>query len=411
MTLELLGIGGLVFLLAFFFTRSLSLPTSKFCLLDHPNIRSLHRDPTPCTGGLAILVCALGGWWLWILSGWLQVTFWTVRGFSNAEFWLALLISLIVVSLALISYWDRRARVKPGLRLAIHILAGAAIVRGADLFLNTISIPLLGQMWSLGWVVVPLTMLIILWIKRLFGLNGGLIEGSLVLIGGFVLYVLWTGGDNILPVFSLLITILCLVWMSNLYNFMDGMDGLAGGMTIIGFGFLSFIAWGSGNDFVASLAFFIAVASGGFLFFNFPPARVFMGDVGSVPLGFSAGGLSALCIHQGLFDIWIPFLIFSPFIVDATATLFCRMFRGEKIWKAHREHFYQRLVLAGWGQRKVLMVEYLLMLGGGMSAVMYGQVGEHLRLVLLLGWIIIYIFLGWSVWFMERRAKVIDVAA
>ncbi len=411
MTLVELGIGGLVFILAFLFTRSLCSPASKFSLLDPPNIRSLHADPTPCTGGLAILVCALGGWWLWILSGWFQLPLWTINGFSNADFWSAFLFSFIVVSLTLISYWDRKARVKPGLRLAIHILAGAALVRGAGLFVNTIPIPLLGSLWSLGWVVVPLTMLIIIWIKRLLGLNGGLIEGAVVLIGGFVIYVLWTGGASILPVFSLIISILCLVWMSNLYNFMDGMDGLAGGMTIIGFGFLSVIAWGSGNNFVASLAFFIAVASGGFLIFNFPPARIFMGDVGSVPLGFSAGGLSALCIHQGLFDIWIPFLIFSPFIVDATVTLFGRMLRGEKIWKAHREHFYQRLVLAGWAQRKVLMIECSLMLGGGMSAVLYGQFDEHLRLVLLLGWVALYTLLGLGVRRVERRANLIKAAA
>jgi len=136
-----------------------------------------------------------------------------------------------------------------------------------------------------------------------------------------------------------------------------------------------------------------------------------MGDVGSVPLGFSAGGLIALGIHQGLFDIWIPFLIFSPFIVDATVTLFSRMLRGEKIWKAHREHFYQRLVLAGWGQRKVLRVEYALMFGSGMSAVMYGQFDEGFRFGVLLGWIVIYTLLGWGVCRVEHRAKLINAAA
>ncbi|MDT7041681.1 hypothetical protein [Candidatus Nitronereus thalassa] len=411
MTLVELGIGSLVFLLAFLFTRGLSSPTSKLCLMDHPNIRSLHENPTPCTGGLAILVCALGGWWSWILLVQLQPTFLSVNRISDPDIRLALILSFFVALLTLISYWDRKVGVKPGLRLAIHILAGAALVRGADLFVNAISIPLLGQIWPLGWVAVPLMLLIIIWIKRLFGLNGGLIEGSIVLIGGFVIYVLWTGGANIFPVLSLIVSILCLVWMSNLFNFMDGMDGLAGGMGIIGFGFLSFIAWTSGHFFITSLAFFIAVSCGGFLVFNLPPARIFMGDVGSVPLGFSAGGLSALGIHQGLFDIWIPLLIFSPFIMDATVTLYCRMLRGEKVWKAHREHFYQRLVLSGWEQRKVLMAEYGLMLGSGMSAVMYGQFGEQLRFVVLLGWIFIYTLLGWGVFRIEQRAKKINAAA
>lgn len=411
MSLEVLGIGGLVFILAFIFTRGLSSPASKLCLLDHPNIRSLHVSPTPCTGGLAILVCAIGGWWSWILFSIFQPTFQTENEFSSSEILLAFILSFIVILLALISYWDRMVGVKPGLRLAIHILAGATLVRGADLFVNAISLPLLGQVWSLGWVAVPLMMLIIIWIKRFFGLHGGFIEGASVLVSGFVLYVLWTGGANILPVLSLIISILCLVWMSNLFNFMDGMDGLAGGMSVIGFGFLSFIAWTDDYYLIAALSFFIAIASSGFLVFNFPPARIFMGDVGSVPLGFSAGGLSALCLHQGVFDIWVPFLIFSPFIVDATATLIARMLRGEKIWKAHRKHFYQRLVLAGWRQHKVLMVEYVLMLGSGMSAVLYGHFDEYLRFALLMVWIVIYLILGWGVWRVEQRANVINAAA
>lgn len=411
MTLEVIGIGGLVFFLAFLFTRKLSSPSSQLSLLDHPNSRSLHVSPTPCTGGLAILVCTLGGWWSWILLGWSLPNFLTINGISNEDISLALILSFIVLLLTLISYWDRMTGVKPGLRLAIHILTSAAFVRGADLVVNAISLPFLGQLWSLGWVAVPLMLLIIIWIKRFFGLNGGLLEGSTLLIGGFVLYVLSTGGASILPVLALIISILCLVWMSNLFNFMDGMDGLAGGMSIIGFGFLSFITWTSGHAFIATLAFFIAVASSGFLVFNFPPAKIFMGDVGSVPLGFSAGGLSALCIHRGIFDIWVPFLIFSPFIVDATVTLFFRMLRGEKIWKAHRKHFYQRLVLAGWRQPKVLMVEYVLMLSSGMSAVLYGYFGERLQFILLFGWIIIYTLLGWGVWRLEQRANPIVAVA
>ena len=67
-----------------------------------------------------------------------------------------------------------------------------------------------------------------------------------------------------------------------------------------------------------------------------------MGDVGSITLGFLAGSLSLWGISQGLFDIWVPVLIFSPFIVDATVTLFRRLLRGEPVWKAHREHYYQR---------------------------------------------------------------------
>ena len=86
----------------------------------------------------------------------------------------------------------------------------------------------------------------------------------------------------------------------------------------------------------------------GFLVFNFPPARVFLGDAGSVPLGFLAGALGAQGALSGAWPMWFPVLVFSPFIVDATVTIARRVARGERIWIAHRDHYYQRLVLSGW---------------------------------------------------------------
>ena len=100
-----------------------------------------------------------------------------------------------------------------------------------------------------------------------------------------------------------------------------------------------------------------------------------MGDVESVSLGFLAGSLAVWGIHDGLFDIWVPLLIFSPFIVDATVTVFRRLLRGERIWEAHREHGYQGLVLAGWGHRRTALVEYGLMLICGAGAVLYVHAG------------------------------------
>ena len=199
------------------------------------------------------------------------------------------------------------------------------------------------------------------------------------------------------------LTILFLMWMINLYNFMDGMDGFAGGMTVLGFGFLSYLAWKGGHQFFAILSLFIMGAAGGFLFHNMPPARIFMGDVGSVSLGFLAGAFAVMEVHDGLFDIWVPVLIFSPFIVDATVTLFRRLLRGEKIWLAHREHYYQRLVLAGWGHRKTVLAEYCVMMACGISALFYSEGRESLRLILLLGWVAIYLSLAYSVRVIEER--------
>ena len=105
-----------------------------------------------------------------------------------------------------------------------------------------------------------------------------------------------------------------------------------------------------------------------------------------------------------MFDVWVPLLVFSPFIVDATATLFRRLLRGAKVWQAHREHYYQRLVLAGWGHRKTVLAEYALMLATGTTAVLYVHVTDSIRLVMLLSWVIAYAILAWGVDAMERSA-------
>ncbi|MDV6345582.1 glycosyltransferase family 4 protein [Nitrosomonas sp. Is37] len=162
---------------------------------------------------------------------------------------------------------------------------------------------------------------------------------------------------------------LAIAWMSNLYNFMDGSDGLAGGMTLIGFGYYGVTALLAGNMEFAMINFCIMASAGAFLRFNFHPAQIFMGDVGAVPLGFLAAALGTLGWVKGLWSLWLPLLIFSPFIVDATITLVKRLFRGEKIWQAHREHYYQRIVQSGFGHRNTALLGYMLMLIVGGSAV------------------------------------------
>lgn len=160
-----------------------------------------------------------------------------------------------------------------------------------------------------------------------------------------------------------------IAWVTNLYNFMDGSDGLAGGMTLIGFGCYGLTAWLTGNEAFAILNFCIAAAAAAFLLFNFHPARIFMGDTGSIPLGFLAAVFGVMGWIDGLWPLWLPLLVFSPFIADATATLAKRSLRGEKIWQAHREHYYQRLVQSGFGHRNTALLGYVLMLAAATSAV------------------------------------------
>jgi len=152
------------------------------------------------------------------------------------------------------------------------------------------------------------------------------------------------------------------VWMTNLYNFMDGANGLAGGMAVIGFGALALAAYLGGAPELAAFCAAIAAAALAFLRFNFPLARVFMGDAGSIPLGFLAAVLGILGGWQGVWPWAFPLLVFSPFIADASVTLMRRALAGEKIWQAHRSHYYQRVVLLGASHRRLAVAAWGLML-------------------------------------------------
>jgi UDP-N-acetylmuramyl pentapeptide phosphotransferase/UDP-N-acetylglucosamine-1-phosphate transferase len=136
------------------------------------------------------------------------------------------------------------------------------------------------------------------------------------------------------------------LWFINLFNFMDGIDGLAGSETLaVAIGYLAVVAYAGLDDPFWRLALVIAASTGGYLFWNWHPAMVFMGDAGSIPLGFLLGWLM---LDLALAGEWPAGLILPLyFVADATLTLLGRARRGEKLWQAHRQHFYQRAVLGG----------------------------------------------------------------
>lgn len=148
-----------------------------------------------------------------------------------------------------------------------------------------------------------------------------------------------------------LLTVVALAWMMNLFNFMDGINGIAGVEAVaIVSGYL-LIGLGNGWEIsLAPLAAALAGAAGGFLIWNLREkgkALIFMGDVGSVPLGYLTG---ALMIDLAVRGWWAPALILpSYFLADATLTLLARLARGEKVWEAHKSHFYQRAAQAFGG--------------------------------------------------------------
>lgn len=210
-----------------------------------------------------------------------------------------------------------------------------------------------------------------------------------------------------LPFWGGAIVAFALVWLVNLYNFMDGSDGLAGGMAVLGFGGYALAAL-TGPYYSPELALAavaIAGASMGFLCFNFHPALIFLGDAGSIALGFLVGGLGYYGWVQHIWPLWLPGAIFSPFIADATVTLLRRLLRHEKFWQAHREHYYQRMIRLGLGHARTALCWYALMASGVAVALIALRTSTLIQWVIVAGWYGILACIGFVVDLKWRQYK------
>jgi UDP-N-acetylmuramyl pentapeptide phosphotransferase/UDP-N-acetylglucosamine-1-phosphate transferase len=216
---------------------------------------------------------------------------------------------------------------------------------------------------------------IICWIDDLRGLSPMLrllAQGIAVAIGILVL----PGTQNALqdwlgPGFFLVCAALLWVWWVNLFNFMDGIDGLACAEAVaIGSGLLLFAVLGVGADTeLALLAAAIIGAAIGFLVWNWSPAQIILGDVGSAPLGYLLGYLLLGLAFRGFWKIALILSLY--FLADATITLARRLVRGERVWQAHREHYYQQAVRRGLGHAaavKRVIAADLVLIGLGWTA-------------------------------------------
>lgn len=243
-------------------------------LLDLPNERSSHRQPTPRGGGVAIVAVFLAGLLLLhergMVSRPLLLALWGAGG-----------------AVAAIGFWDDKKSVAAGWRLIVHFAAA-------------------------GW--------------------------GLFCLGGFPAAVAEMASSGIVQALG----VLYLVWLLNLYNFMDGIDGIAAIEAITvsmgGVALSLTTADGNGPDYVSGL---LASAAAGFLIWNFPAAKIFMGDAGSGFLGIVLGLLSVQAGWASPHHFWSWLILLGVFIVDATVTLMRRLWAGEKVYQAHRSHAYQ----------------------------------------------------------------------
>ncbi|MCG2659386.1 MAG: glycosyltransferase family 4 protein, partial [Kiritimatiellae bacterium] len=149
------------------------------------------------------------------------------------------------------------------------------------------------------------------------------------------------------------LTLVWIVGLTNAYNFMDGIDGIAGGQAVVaGLGW-AVLGWIGAQPLVGVMGLLIATASLGFLGHNWPPAKIFMGDVGSAFLGFSFAALTVMASQSNPIFVLAGIALIWPFVFDAVFTFARRLCRGEKIWAAHRSHLYQRLVISGLSHGQV----------------------------------------------------------
>jgi UDP-N-acetylmuramyl pentapeptide phosphotransferase/UDP-N-acetylglucosamine-1-phosphate transferase len=167
------------------------------------------------------------------------------------------------------------------------------------------------------------------------------------------------------------LTLLWVVGLTNAFNFMDGIDGIAGLTAMVAGAALAAAAAAAGCGPVAIVAVAFAAAAAGFLSGNWPPAKVFMGDVGSTFCGFTLAALP-LAVPAAARAALVPVAVLAmwPFVFDAATTLVERIGRRENLFQTHRGHIYQRLVLAGWSHRTVTILYGVLAAIGGGVAVM-----------------------------------------
>jgi UDP-N-acetylmuramyl pentapeptide phosphotransferase/UDP-N-acetylglucosamine-1-phosphate transferase len=203
------------------------------------------------------------------------------------------------------------------------------------------------------------------------------------------------------PVVAAVAALAC-AWSLNLYNFMDGSDGLAASMAIFGFtAYAAVLAW---NDAPAALPAALAAAIVPVLAVNRPPARMFLGDVGAVPLGFLAAALGIGGIAGGKWPLWFPVLVFLPFVADATATLARRVLARERFWESHRSHYYQRLHQLGAGHGGTLAVWVALMAGTALTAVVCACVAPEWGPPALAAWCVAHAVLFAAIDYHWRRS-------
>ena len=290
---------GICIVMAFALTGSVFLTelVRRIAIIDIPNERSSHSRPTPRGGGVGLVAMTIFG----LVCSQL---IWQLTSWQGLLFYLG-----GAALIAVVSWFDDVRSLSAKIRFLAHFIAAGIVIAKWGYWEN-FSLPMLGTL-HLG----PL---------------------------------------------GLLLTLLWVVGLTNAYNFMDGIDGIAGGQALVaGIGW-AIIGWMIGDKFMFAIGGLLAASTLGFLFYNWSPAKIFMGDVGSTFLGFSFAAVPLMAstsasITRGFIPL-VGLLLIWPFVVDTGFTLLRRLSKGENLFQAHRTHIYQRLAIAGYSHQIVSLL-------------------------------------------------------
>ena len=331
----LLTLGGIKFFLEWL---------KKNQILDVPNERSSHQNPTPVGGGIVIVVVSL-------------VLFFGFLFINDREIpWSYFLGAILVV---IISWLDDLYSIPVYLRFLFHSLAALLVIFGIGLSGN---------------IFLPVF--------------GGLEIGK----------------------FSYLVWYFWIVWLINAYNFMDGIDGIAGLQAVLaGIGW-AFVGYLQGITEIEIYGTVIAASCAGFLIFNWQPAKIFMGDVGSAFLGYTFAVFPMFFQDKGNSGsnnfLFIAILFVWLFVFDTVRTFLLRLLKGEPIWKAHRKHLYQQLIIKGLSHQTVAVIYGVLALLISIATVLKVYQNTPNDFVLL--FIIVILSIGLAVFTYLKKASSLE---
>ena len=302
----------------------------KISIIDQINERSSHRKIVPRAGGISIVITFfIGMMAIYFLGDSTHIK----KGYMQGFIFSSLLI-------AAISFYDD-IKNKSAIFKFISQLLAVLIVLWSGIVLDKMDLPILGTV-DLEW-------------------------------GGYLLSLLWILG------------------LTNAYNFMDGLDGLIGGVTVIAGLYFMGITYYQGSHFVYISSYTLVAGAAGFLILNMPPAKVFMGDVGSVFIGFT---FATLAIIASRYDsahtsfLVVPLLLFN-IIYDVIFTMVRRLLNGENITQAHNKHLYQLMNQIGYTHLEVTLTHYCMAFLQGLGALWMLQITTANRLYVFIPFILL----------------------